>query len=266
MKLSKPHITKKEIEKIIQKVIGFEKTFAINDTKLYQLSLVHRSISVIVQKIKSGNWKSEDETFCDYLQQEQSNERLELLGDSIIGAVSIEYLFNKYPNKQEGDLTKYRTRIVCGSTLAKLAIKIGLKGKILMSDQVLNAGGLENKRILEDAFEAFIGALYLDLGFEITKMFIISLIEKEISKEDIETENNFKDILLQYTRDHKLKSPEYKICESGKSNDRTFRCTVFLFKSAKGKGVSSKKKEAEQKAARNAIENLRIRPLRGPGL
>jgi len=253
MKLSKPHITKKEIENIIQKVL--KKPIKINDTKLYQLSLVHRSISVIVQKMKN-NYK--EETFCDYLEQEQSNERLELLGDGVIGFICIEYLFKKYPDKQEGELTKYRTRIVCGKTLAKLAIRIGLKGKILMSDQVLNAGGLNNKRMLEDAFEAFVGALYLDLGFEITKMFIISLIEKELTKEDIETENNFKDILLQYTREHSLENPEYKIYESGKSNERTFRCTVFLFNEAKGKGVSTKKKDAEQKAARNAIENLRI--------
>lgn len=252
MRFSKPHVTKEEIEDIIGGVVGSNK-IEINDTKLYQLSLVHKSISVIIQRIP--NWH---EDCCDYLKQEQSNERLELLGDGVLGMVSIEYLFKKYPNKQEGDLTKYRTRIVCGKTLAKIASCIGLQGKILMSDQVLNVGGLNNKNILEDAFEAFIGALYLDLGFEIAKMFIISLIEKVLTKKDIETENNFKDILLQYTRKHSLENPEYIIKESGKSNERIFRCTVCVMNTPKGKGISSKKKDAEQKAAQNAIKNLRI--------
>jgi ribonuclease-3 len=216
-------ITQSEIEQMI----GFK----INNVALYQQSFVHRSIM-----------------------DQESNERLETLGDSVINMVVLEYLFHKYPKHGEGNLTKFRTKIVRGTTLAQLAKKIGIKGHIIMSQQVLNMGGEDNERFLEDAFEALVGAIYLDLGFDAAKSFVHTLVEKYISEDQIKKDDNYKDILLRYTQKLKLGKPIYNAVK----NDEQYTVVVELFGKRYGKGKSVKKKVAEQMAAKHAIELCNI--------
>lgn len=239
--LNVPHIT---VEKI-NKIAGFN----VGRVDLYRRALVHKSIQKLVKQ-------SEGKTL-DYLKE--SNERLEFVGDSILGAVIADYLYNKYPDKDEGYLTKYRTRIVKGKTLAFFAEKIGIKGSVLMSRQVISMNGLENKRFLEDAFESFIGAIFYDKGFEVAKKFIITIIEKYLDESKILNDDNYKDLLLRYAQFIKTPHPEYNtINEYGQPHNKQFVVEVKLFGERQGKGIARIKKEAEQLAAKEAIKRLNI--------
>jgi ribonuclease III len=241
--MEQEHITKDEIENIL----GLK----IYDPSLYQQALVHKSIL-----------KHLPEHCPEYMKN--SYEKLEFLGDAVLYLVVTKYLYEKYPNDDEGELTRKRTRIVRGTTLAELSKKIGLQGKILMSEHVLLTGGNENKNLLEDSLEAIIGALYQDyciIGdpFDISYKFIVENIEKHLSTETIETDDNYKDILNNYCS--KLNTdPEYIILrESGKPNvDKIFIVGVKIFDEIKGKGKASKKREAEQKAAKMALNSLQV--------
>lgn len=247
---STPHISKKQICSIISNVINTNTNINnINNLSLYQRAFVHRSIQ---------KYLPDDHTkVLNYYKE--SNEVLELVGDGILSAVVIDYLYHKYPDKDQGELTKYRTRIVRGKTLTILAEKIGMKGHILMSNHVKQMNGKENKRLLEDTLEAFIGAMYLDTCFEYTKYFIICLIEKYIKEKDIKTDDNYKDILLRYTQSVNLEKPVYRLIrEEGKPNEKIFTIAVELSGKRRGKGKSSKKKEAEQKAAKYACCELNL--------
>lgn len=242
-----PHITKEEIEVILNNVMKIE----IRDIEIYQRALVHKSIQ---KHVKSSEFP---EKVLGYLKE--SNECLELVGDATIGLIIADYLYKRFPEKAEGDLTKYRTRIVRGSRLAYFAEMIGLKGRILMSDQVIKMNGNKNKRFLEDAFEAFVGALYYDKGFEITKEFVLKVVEKYLNEEDLLKDDNYKDFLLRYAQFSNIDLPVYSIIsEEGKPNERIFTVVVELFGKRQGKGKSKKKKDAEQLAAKDAIKRLNI--------
>ena len=240
-----PHITKSEIQKILGGI-------KIRNVSVYQRSLVHKSIpnSPVFKKNKS---KFENTKMKYTL---ESNETLELYGDSVLQFVVTDYLYHKFPSANEGQLTKYRSNIVRSKMLARLAKKIGLKGKILMADQVKNMGGDDNDRFLEDAFEAFIGALCIDKGIKYAQKIIVKILDENISEEDILKDDNYKDILLRFTQNMKMDTPKY-IVKSCSNNE--FTIVVNCLGKARGKGRSSKKKKAEQLAAKMAIENLKIK-------
>jgi ribonuclease III len=243
-----PHVKREDIENILGNVLEDNK---INDPFWYQRALVHKSIQKFVKK------EEKKELILDYLKE--SNECLEYIGDATLGMVVAVYLFDKFPGKNEGDLTKYRTRIVRGSTLSYFADKIGLKNKILMSEQVINLNGKDNRRFLEDAFEAFVGAVYYDRGFEYVKKFIFGVIDKFMDDSKIIRDDNYKDILLRYSQFQNIDLPEYNvISEEGKPHERSFTVEVILFGKRQGKGRAKIKKEAEQIAAQKAIERLNI--------
>lgn len=250
MDLSQPHISKETIETLLAKV--FPIRINANNLYLYQRAFVHKSVQKHI---------SEDNEVVDYVRE--SNERLELVGDSVLATSVITYLYHKYPNAAEGELTKRRTRIVRGKTLAKLAIDLGLQGYILMSDQVLKVGGYANHNLLEDAMEALLGAIFLDHGYQVANQFIIRLIETFLDDKFIKTDDNYKDILLRYTQGINPDSPPiYEILrETGKPNEKEFTVIVYLYGKIQGKGKASKKKEAEQRAAKFALKSLKIEPF-----
>lgn len=235
-----PHISRDKIEEIAG--------FSVKNVDLYRRALVHKSI----QKLAKN-----DPNALSYLKE--SNERLEFLGDSIIGAIVADYLYKKYPSKNEGYLTKYRTRIVNGKMLSFFAESIGIKDNILMSKQVINMNGTNNQRFLEDAFESFVGAIYYDKGFDTAKSFILNIIDKHLDESEILKDTNYKDLLLRYAQFHKIVLPIYNtIKEQGQPHNRQFVIEVVLFGDRQGKGIASIKKEAEQMAAMEAIKRLNI--------
>lgn len=194
--------------------------------------------------------------------QEESYERLEYLGDSIIHAILAIYFFNRYKNEAEGFMTKLRTKIENGETLYLLTKVIGLNNYVIISRYIEKMGGRENNlHILEDAFEAFMGALYLNAGFDVCRTFMINLMEEEVDFAQILfTETNFKDKLLRYFHQQRWLDPKYfQMDVSGQLHHKLYTVCVKCRKSTLddgeivGTGVASSKKKSEQIAAKNAL-------------
>ena len=237
IELTVPHISRQQIEKIL----GMRP----KNLDYYRRALVHKSIQRNVRK-------SQDKVL-DYLTM--SNERLEFLGDSVLGLIVSNYLFDKYPNKDEGFMTRTKTKLVCGKNCAKLAKVLDLGSYILMSKNVQKTS---NAKLLEDAFEAFIGAIYKDLGFKFAQAFVYRLIEENLDLNDMLEDNNYKDILLRYCQSEGHPLPEYITTkEEGPPHERLFTVSVRVGNSDWGiGGPGTSKKDAEQLAAKTAIEKL----------
>jgi ribonuclease III len=172
-----------------------------NDVNIYRLALVHRSYCTRKnENFIEGNANNPGGG-CVCL-QECSNERLEFLGDSVLGMVVAAYLYERYPDHDEGFLTTMRARIVNGNMLARLSSKIGIGGMVLISKQIEDAGGRSSAKILEDTLEALIGAIYLDFGSKgiaVAKTFIINMIEGNIDFAELVSKNqNYKDVFLKF--------------------------------------------------------------------
>ena len=189
--------------------------------------------------------------------QEESNERLEFLGDSILNIVVADYLFERYPEENEGFLTRMRTKLVNGKMLAFLNKKIEIQAYILISKQIEENDGRQNSNILEDAFEALIAAIYLDLGFVNAQKWIVSVLETHLDFADlIQQNNNYKDILLKHYQQHFSFTPKFYEVNIDSSNNHHKIYTICIKDNndnilSVGKGSS--KKEAENDAAKNAI-------------
>jgi ribonuclease III len=172
-----------------------------------------------------------------------SYETLEFMGDSVLGFVITKHLFDQYEKEQEGFLTKARTKMVRGKTLCEISKKLGFDQFILMDEKGIRNNWNTNANILEDVFEAFVGAVYLDLGMVYAKQFILNSFEKiEINL----TDDNYKDQLMRLCQVLQLGPPDFEL--TGKSGDQFF-ITVKIDGMPGGCGFSTTKKQAEQNAA-----------------
>jgi ribonuclease-3 len=218
----------------VENLLGFE----VRRLELYQEALIHKSA-------------------VKYLNVPQSNERLEFMGDSVINMVIAKYLYTKYPNENEGFLTKVRTRIVSGKCLSKIAHKMNIHVCIRMNTKALQQGWNTNTRIMEDAYEAIIGAIYLDLGFAQAKQFILNRLHEYVNTDDILKDTNYKDMIMRYTQSKAYILPEYKIIqEYGMNHNKKFHIGIYIESNLLGTGVEKCKKDAEQQAAYNSLKCL----------
>ncbi len=188
----------------------------------------------------------------------ESNERLEFLGDSILNFVVAEYLFAKYPDKEEGELTILRARLVNRKALAFCAKEIDLKKFLLMHT---SSAGVQEKgydTILSDAYEAIIAALYLDGGMVAAKKFILDRLSSALSNGYLKvSDQNYKSELLELSQAKGKGIPRYQtLKEEGPDHDRTFTIQVMVGSDAMGIGIGKNKKEAEQAAAEEAVAKL----------
>lgn len=185
----------------------------------------------------------------------ESNQRLEFLGDAVLGMIVAHYLFENYPDYSEGELTKLRAAVICEPALADAARKLDLGKYLLLGKGEEMTEGRTRNSNLADAFEALVGALYLELGEEKTMDFVISLLKNEIIKANKETYRDFKTILQEKVQEFYSENVEYKILsEEGPDHDKTFFVGVFFQERILAKGSGKNKKEAEQKAAEKALE------------
>lgn len=187
-----------------------------------------------------------------------SNERLELLGDAVLGMVVTEYLFTKFPSKEEGELTTIKSLLVSRKILARIARQIGFGKFILLNDAEEKSGGRDRASIIADAFESIIGAMYLDGGLEMVINFIneklLSLTDEILAEEHYK---NFKSILLEYSQSRYLGLPQYFVRnEEGPDHEKLFTIEVRINNQALGVGKGNSKKGAEQISAKNALKNL----------
>lgn len=244
----KEHISKSDIEEIIGNVI---QGYKISERMLYlyQRAFVHKSVT---NKIKNL------EGVPKYM--EENNERMECLGDSILGASTKLYFFHKYPTLDQGNLTKISNRIVCGTQCTKFAKKIGMSGKILMTEKTERMQLDENDRFLEDAFESLICAMFLEHGMGCTDLFMKNIIEKYTSESEYLRNTNYKAMLLDYCQNKKFSEPTYEIMsqEMEEGNRKIFCIVVKIGKERKGVGSGKKVKEAQMKAAKHALERMNL--------
>jgi ribonuclease-3 len=197
-----------------------------------------------------------------------SNERMEFLGDSVLGLVVNEHLYRKYPEENEGNLTKIKSLIVSRQILAQKAEETGLGRYLLLSSSESEAGGRTRASIIADALEAVIGAIYLDQGLPAAQGFVQGIILDEVRELTQNEDNlNYKSLLQEKVQGERKLHPVYRIRkEMGPDHEKTFHVDVSVGGQVVGHGEGHTKKEAEQAAARSALERAGVRgerPHRG---
>ena len=192
----------------------------------------------------------------EYEQFTESFETLEFIGDSVLGFVITKFLFDQYESKQEGFLTKARTKLVRGETLANIAKILGLEKMVVMDEKGMRNGWNNNPKILEDVFEALIGALYMDLGLLHAKEFVLRIYNdpKYIDLNLIMIDDNFKDHLMRYCQLNNWQLPEYRV--SG-HHEGIFYIDIYVNGQFMSRGAAKSKKQAEQNAAKLFFEQLK---------
>ena len=215
--------------------------FVPGNLSLYRLAFRHKSVA---QNVKKG--------------VKNSNERLEFLGDAVLGSVVAEVLFKLYPFEDEGFLTELRSKIVNRGNLNQLARKLGFEQLIQYDNRMVNS--TRQGSLLGDAFEALIGAIYLDKGYDFTKNFLLShIIKPHIDIHKLEqTETNFKSKLIEWCQRHG-KDITFELIENqdGESN-KLFTVQASIDGEIMGQGKEFNKKNAEKLAAERACEALSI--------
>lgn len=187
-----------------------------------------------------------------------SYERLEFLGDAILNLVVAEYLYHRHATAEEGVLTKIRSRLVNRKSLSVYSQQTRLEKFILMSSNAARLGPRGMEKILADAFEAVIAAVYLDGGFEAARQLIEREMNTAIHAGTVKMEDeNFKSQLLEYSQAGGYGVPRYlTLKEEGPDHDRTFTIEVYLDNEPYGVGMGKNKKDAEQAAAEKALQKL----------
>jgi len=222
-----------EFEKIIN--------YKFKNKKLLAQALCHSSYANENRKIDFDN-----------------NERLEFLGDAVLELIISDYIFRNYTSMPEGELTKFRASIVCESTLAKHALKLKIGEYIMLGKGEKCAGGNNKESILADAFEAIIGAIYLDSDTERVKKYILDNMKPTILrlKESFKT-MDYKTHLQEVIQKHDRETVKYEIIkEEGPDHNKEFVAVVSHNGKNLGKGSGKTKKEAEQNAALDALNRL----------
>ena len=185
-----------------------------------------------------------------------SNERLEFLGDSILGMVVAEHLYRNFPGRPEGELTRMRADMVCETSLAAIAEQVGLGKHLLLGHGEEAGGGRTRASILADAVESVIAACFLDGGMEAARAFITHFVLCKVPEKQM-TNRDYKTALQELVQQKKNQILTYALVgESGPDHDKQFVVQVSLNGSVIGKGVGTSKKRAEQDAARDALENM----------
>ncbi len=179
-------------------------------------------------------------------------ERLEFLGDAVLEMISSAFLFRKYPDKKEGEMSKIRASLVCEPALAYAAEQLNIKSYIQLGKGEEATGGRNKESIISDVVESIIGALFLDGGIEESKRFIDAYILT--NEESMQMFNDSKSVLQEIVQGQDIGQIRYEICgESGPEHDKIFEVCVFVGDKKMGEGTGKTKKAAEQKAAYQAI-------------
>ncbi len=206
------------------------------DMKLYKTAFSHSS------------YANEHKAKQDY-------ERLEFLGDAVLDLVVADYLYTHY-DENEGEMTKVRASYVCENANYRYSTDLNLPQYIMVGHGEQKEGGKFKKAIVADIFEALMGAIYLDLGYATVRQVILNIVVPYIKNKNITFFSDYKSSLQEYVQTEQ-KSLDYKlISEEGPAHDRTFTIEVIIDNIVYGRGVGQSKKDAEQEAAKEALEKL----------
>lgn len=205
--------------------------------------------SLLVEALTHPSYTNENPHVKD------SNQRLEFLGDAVLGVAVSHHLFQEFPDWPEGELTKLRAAVVCEPTLAKRARALNLGNMLRLGKGELNTGGRERDSILADAFEALVGALYLDAGLQEASNFVLRELAPEIHVARAGRHRlDYKTRLQEHLQRNSPEYPTYKLLEEeGPDHQKRFLVAVVHRGEILGRGWGRSKKEAEQEAAREAL-------------
>jgi ribonuclease-3 len=224
----------------------------INSERKKELKLFEKLIKIRFKNLELLNLAFSHRSFAHESDDDvDSNERLEFLGDSVLGLIVSEYLYHVFADKNEGDLAKIKSFVVSEESLSMLSQKIRVDNYILIGKGEEYSGGRSKKTLLADALEAIIGAYYIDAGYAPVKDFVLGLLIPEIEKvvQD-KHKKDYKSLLQEYVQKRFKAYPRYLVVEkTGPDHDRTFVVEVVIHNKGYGKGEGKNKKEAEQQAA-----------------
>lgn len=231
-------VTEKERWERLESVLGFR----LQNLKHYKRALRHRSI------IDSEQYE-----------KHETYERLEFLGDAVLDLIVTEIIFEKFPEEDEGFMTKLRAKLVKGDTLARLAKSLQLHTILEIGDRSRGQGIELSKSVLSDVIESLIAAIYLTEGYPEAYTFVERIMGKYLDIQHISvTVDNYKSLLLEYTQANKLSLPQYRVTEeSGPGHNKTFKVAVSIEGRDYGSGSGKNKKQAEQIAAKHAYDSLK---------
>ena len=217
---------------------------------LDKLGIKYKDISLYEQAFRHTSYAYENNT--------TSYERLEFLGDAIVDLVVSDYLYNSNLY-EEGEMTKLRASYVCENALYEYANDLGFSDYIKVGVGESKSGGKHKKAILADVFEALMGAIYLDLGYEKVKEVALNIIVPYIKDNKIILFNDYKSVLQEDIQTNKQSLYYELIEESGPAHDKTFKVAVKVDDITYGIGIGSSKKDAEQEAAKEALKKLAVK-------
>jgi len=223
--------------KKVQEILKFK----LKDEELFKTAFTHRSYLNEHPEYKN-----------------ESNERLEFLGDSVLQLLSSEYLYKHYLKSPEGDLTNFRSSVVCTPSIGAEARRLGYGEMLLLSNGEEATGGREREYILANTFEAVLGALFFDQGLDVCREFV----ERELMYKigSVVENQEYKDAKSMFQEEAQEKigvTPSYKIVDSwGPDHEKTFKVGVYLGEDLWGEGEGKSKQKAEQDAAEKALEKI----------
>ena len=213
-----------------------------------KLNIEPKNIELYKLAFRHSSYVNEKHLKSDY-------ERLEFLGDAVLELVMSDYLYNHF-DYLEGEMTKIRSNYVCENACYTYASELNFSEYIKVSNGEEKEGGRFKKVILADIFEAFMGAIYLDLGFDKVKEVILNIITPYIEEKNTIFFNDYKSALQELVQTDQRTVQYEVIKEEGPSHNKTFTTVVKVDGITYGEGMGSSKKEAEQEAAKNALEKL----------
>ena len=219
--------------KNIEKNLGYE----FKNIKILENALTHSSYA---NEVRNG---------------QTSNERLEFLGDSVLSLIVSDYIFKEFKKIPEGELTKIRASLVCEKSLCGFSRALEIGNYLRLGKGEDSNGGRERNSILADAFEAVLAAIYLDGGIEPAKNLVMRFVLPELKNTGEETFKDYKTVLQEIIQQNPEENVSYILTgESGPDHDKIFEVEVHLNSNVIGKGVGKNKKQAEQMAAKQALE------------
>jgi ribonuclease III len=210
----------------------------VNDQELFAQALAHRS-------------------WCAEHPRHEPNERLEFLGDAVLGQIVTDYLYRSYPDLPEGELAKARAAVVNSVALASTARELRVGSALLLGKGEDSSGGRLKPSILADAMEAIIGAIYLDAGYAVTETIVLRLLGDRLRESARGPgEEDYKTRLQELCAQTFDELPVYRVTDSGPDHAKVFEAEVIVARRSRGRGDGRSKKQAEQMAARNAWYTL----------
>ncbi|HSV55982.1 MAG TPA: ribonuclease III [Magnetospirillaceae bacterium] len=211
-----------------------------------------KSLELLSRALTHRSRANEDQS------RNENNERLEFLGDAVLGMLAASYLYRELPDRAEGELARIKSFIVSEETLSDIALGLGVDRVLLIGKGEEQSGGRGKRAILADAMEAVIGACYLDQGLDRTSAFILRLLSSEVDKVlENRHRKDYKTIIQEYVQKQHRSYPRYSVVRrSGPDHDRTFWVACTIEEQEYGPAEGKNKKEAEQKAARLAYETI----------